>query len=66
MIGGIIGILIGLNVENYNKKDCYYRIIPDYGYKKFVRLNLDCIFNIKVVHIINVLILLLKKRSEVK
>ncbi len=65
IIGSSIGILIGITQNEYKKKNYMYSITPIYVNQKFINLNLDCIFNVKMVHIINVIYLILQKRSEV-
>lgn len=62
----IISILLKLTVNNIKKADNYfYEVIPVYGNKNVVKLNLSCIINIKLVHIINIIYIVYKKgRSD--
>ena len=66
LLGGIIGILIGNIGEQYKKEKYKYIIVPAYNNSKFIRINLNCIFSIKMVHIINVIFMFLNKRSDKK
>ena len=66
ILGSTIGILIGNSAEKFDNKKYNYIITPEYTNKNFLKLNLNCIFNVKIVHIINVIYLILQKRSEVK
>ena len=50
-------------VEGKNINNVFYKITPEYSYKKSVKVNLICIMSIKMVHIINVIFTYLRKRS---
>ena len=60
-----IGTLIGI-CGNNNNNNYKFIITPVYNNKKFFIINLNCIFKVKLVHIINVIFLIIQKRSEVK
>ena len=63
IIGALISIVIAKNTKEYSDK--YYLIIPEYNENPLVKINLNCIINIKMIHIINVIYMLSKnKRSE--
>ncbi len=66
LIGAIVGILIGNIGEKYSLEKYRYIITPTFLNSKFLKLDLNCIFNVKMVHIITVIYLLLKKRSDKK
>lgn len=43
-----------------------YKIVPEYSKNVLIDFNVNCIFKIKLVHIINVIYIVLKKRSVLK
>lgn len=49
------------NINNYR-----YKILPIYGNKNVLKLDLDCIINLKLVHIINIIYIIvkMKRRSD--
>lgn len=49
------------NINNYR-----YKILPIYGNKNALKLDLDCIINLKLVHIINIIYIIvkMKRRSD--
>ena len=49
------------NINNYR-----YKILPIYGNKNVLKLDLDCIINLKFVHIINIIYIIvkMKRRSD--
>lgn len=61
----IIATFISILLSGYSKKNenNKYRIIPKYEQKPSIKIKLNCIINIKVVHIINVICMLIKRRS---
>ena len=62
-ISTLISILLKLTLKDLKK--CYYRILPIYGKGNIIKLNLNCIINLKLVHIINIIYLISKEgRSE--
>ena len=63
-IASIISIILARNIKKYDRNKYNYIIMPKYEYKSSIKLKLNCIINIKVVHIINVLCMLIKKRRE--
>lgn len=50
-------------IKEYDKKDYYYRILPLYKNKNILKITINCIIYIKLVHIIHVLYILMRKRS---
>ncbi len=49
------------NINNYR-----YKILPIYGNENVLKLDLDCIINLKLVHIINIIYIIvkMKRRSD--
>lgn len=49
------------NINNYR-----YKILPIYGNKNVLKLDLNCIINLKLVHIINIIYIIvkMKRRSD--
>ena len=58
----IISILIARKIEN--KENCKYKINPVFTDEPKIKIKLNCIISIKIVHIINTVYMLFKKRSE--
>jgi len=58
-----ISILLGKNINADERKKYYYLITPLYMDKNIFKIKVNCIINVKVVHIMNMLYILLKKRS---
>lgn len=65
IISTIISILLAKNIEAYSKDKYNYRIMPIYNSKPSIVINLNCIINVKLVHIINVIYMLVKKRGGI-
>ncbi|MBQ3145065.1 MAG: hypothetical protein IJB90_00505 [Clostridia bacterium] len=59
----ILSIILANRIDNYNSKNYNYSITPIYGEQPQILITLNCIFNVKLVHIINIVYMLLKKRS---
>lgn len=69
-ISTLISFILKLTVKNVNlrnkKREYYYKIEPVYN-TNIINLRLNCIINVKVVHIINIIyIFLIKKRRSDK
>jgi len=62
-ISTIISILVAKHMEKYEKDKYKYIITPKYEEKPSVKINLNCIISLKIVHIMNVIYMLIKKRS---
>lgn len=62
-ISSIISIILARNIKKYEKDKYIYSIIPIYEDKPMLKIKLNCIIDIKIVHIMNVIYMLLKKRS---
>lgn len=61
-ISTIISILLPYRIKKYDKDKYYYQILPVYINKNVYEIKLDCIIEIKMVHIINIIYVLSKKR----
>lgn len=63
-IASIISILLAKTATDKNEKSKYkYSITPSYSIEPIINIKLNCIINIKMVHIINTIYMLIKKRS---
>ena len=60
-IASLISISLARSIQKYNKSKYNYTIIPKYEDKLRLKINLNCIIDIKIVHIINVIYMLIKK-----
>ncbi len=61
-IASIFSIILAKNIEAYDRTEYNYMITPKYEYKPSLKIKLNCIIDIKIVHIINVIYMLIKKR----
>lgn len=61
-ISTIISILLPYTIKKYDKNKYYYQILPLYINKNSYEIKLNCIIEVKMVHIINIIYVLLKKR----
>ena len=57
----IISTLLGIALHNQNKENIDFNIVPLYQFGNSVNLKLNCIIDVKIVHIIYVIYILLKK-----
>ncbi len=64
-IATIISIVLAKSIKKYSKNKYKYIITPIYEYKPRLKIELNCIIDIKIVHIMNVIYMLIKKRSVV-
>lgn len=48
-----------------NPQNCYYKLQPIYIDKNIYKINLNCIISIKVIHIINIMWRILRKRDDI-
>lgn len=62
IISSIISILLPHMVKKYEKDKYHYKIVPLYINKNVYEIKFDCIIEMKMVHIINILYYFLKKR----
>ena len=61
-ISTIISILLPYRIKKYDKDKYYYQILPLYINKNAYEIKLDCIIEVKMVHIINIIYVLSNKR----
>lgn len=66
IVSSIISIILANRIDNYNSKEYNYSITPIYGEKPQIIITLSCIFNVKMVHIINIVYMLFKRKRSVK
>lgn len=60
----LLSMILGNVIENYNKENCKYLITPIYSEKPQIIINLRCIFNVKMVHIMNIVYILFKRSGK--
>ena len=60
----IISTILAISIKQYDESKYNYKIIPEYEDKPVIKLKLNCIISIRIVHIINVICMLIKKRRE--
>ena len=65
IIASLISIFLAKNIEKIENNNYGYIITPKYEQKPNVKIKLDCIIDIKIVHIINIIYMIIKKRSVV-
>ena len=63
IISTIISMLIATKIKNYSIENCKYKISPIFTSKLQLKIDLNCIISIKLVHIINIVYILFKKGS---
>lgn len=59
-----ISMLISKTAKKYKKEKYKYTVIPNYNADFTIKIQLNCIINIKLAHIMKVIYILLKKGSE--
>ena len=65
-VSTIIAIILpGMTKEN-SKKNIYYEVLPLYESKNLYDIDLNCIIELKMVHIIGIIYILIKKRRDDK
>ena len=65
IISTIISIILARSIKKYQKDKYNYVISPIYETKPIFKIKLNCIIDIKIVHIMNIIYILIKKRSVV-
>lgn len=63
-IASIISIALPYLAKNLKKERYIYNIKPLYYNKNLYKINLNCIIEIKMVHIINIIFILIKKGKK--
>ncbi len=64
IISGSISVILKDKIKDINNQN--YEIIPIYNNENLLNINLDCIFSIKMIHIIYIIYILSKKRRDDK
>lgn len=63
IIASVISIILAKNIKDYSRDKYKYIVFPMYTLKPAIKISLNCIINVKMVHIINIIYMLKKKRS---
>ena len=63
LVSTLLSILLAKNIKKYKIEKYNYTITPIYKENIQIIISLNCIINVKMVHIINILYMLLKRRS---
>lgn len=61
IIASVISIILAKTIKNYSKDKYKYVVFPMYTLKPAIKISLNCIINVKMVHIIYVIYILFKK-----
>lgn len=65
ILSSILSIALKFTVNNIKDGNkYYYKILPIYRNENVLKLNLNCIINIKMVHIINIIYIFLGKKGR--
>jgi len=62
-LASIISIILAKNIKKIEKNKYNYIITPKYEEEPNIKIKLSCIISIKIVHIMNVIKILINKRS---
>lgn len=62
----LVSILLGKNIKQYDENKYKYQILPIYNNRNSLNLQFSCILNVKKVHIINIVYILIKRRRVEK
>jgi len=63
IISSFVSIILAKGIKDYESKKINFKIAPIYKENIQINISLNCIFNVQMVHIINILYMLFKKRS---
>ena len=63
-LSSVLGIAIARVIKKYQEEKYEYKMIPVYQNKNIINLNLNCIIQVKMVHIISIIFTLVRKRKE--
>lgn len=66
IISSALGIVLSKLIKHYQKEKYEYKIVPIYQNKNVINLSLNCIIQVKMVHIISIIYMLRKFRKEKK
>lgn len=65
ILSSIIAIMLKFTVDDIkDDKRYHYKIMPIYGKENMAKLNLNCIINLKLVHIINIIYIFLRRKGR--
>lgn len=64
IISTLISVLLPYAMKRYKKDRYNYKIMPLYMNKNVYEIKFDCIIEVKIVHIINIIYVFLKKRRR--
>lgn len=60
----LLSTSVGIFLSKVEPKNAYFRIMPLYNIGNSIKFNLNCIIDVKIVHIIYVIYILLRKRRN--
>lgn len=63
-LSSVLGIAIARVIKKYQEEKYEYKMIPVYQNKNIINLNVNCIIQVKMVHIIGIIFTLVRKRKE--
>ena len=63
ILSTIVSIVLSLLIKDYKQDNINYKIIPIYSNEITVKIFLSCIIEVKLVHIIYMIYVILKKGS---
>lgn len=66
ILASVIGIVFAKIIKKYDKEKYNYEIYPIFKNKNLIKVDLNCIIKVKMVHIISIIYLLVKKRRVEK
>lgn len=66
ILASAISMILARNMKKYDNNKYNYMITPIYKNKPSLKVKLSCIINIKIVHIINVIYMLINKKRSVE
>lgn len=64
IISSIISIFLAKEIEEFSHDKYEYQIVPVYADKNILKLSINCIISIKLVHIIYMIYVLMRKDDE--
>lgn len=66
ILSAVLGIALAKVIKHYEQEKYQYKIMPIYQNRNVLKLNLNCIIQVKLVHIIYMIFVLLKRRRVEK
>lgn len=66
IVASLIGIILPKLIRYYHHERYSYKVMPIYQNRNVIKLSLNCIIQVKVIHIINIIFTFVKKRKESK